>query len=565
MTGSGSLAGSRMRKVPVLLLTLAALSPTSLSAPAPSRLPEYSKNVIRRATLEHIFARDSDAQNPPSPPRVTPFFTPAVFHKDYYNQTPVIAAAPEPTPAPLNGAFMDPAATEISVDPSSPTSTANDVDSNQEQPPPQQPTSEQPIQAAQETTPAPGANATPTPTPQADVLTTSSSSVAEVSTHAIEATTPLAAPTMTSTPTLVTEHATSLRPSITKFMAPPAVSSIAPPTGAQSERTQQSRKAAIIGTLLALGSIAALVFCVFCMRLPQAFRRRLSKRSIEDHVEELNDDKDMDPEKSFGNLGYQDEHLVPAQRSAAPSANGAPVVPLITASSPPLSNTTPANTPQNAWDPQWDSTEAAQEESPFEDVTHILTDEATFAPQESDSDTSRTSTTTTEVGSDRKSRGAVSLTHSYATCESRYSSPSVQDAADVSIADEQSASFHSAQSRSPSPPQTPGPVTPKTPHEKPSMDSPKRPRSKTLNEEQTSPIKKSSMSSSKSFPARYSNRSSEHSGKWSVLEQDSEWDIAAHYGARYSNRHSANPELGIASENMETIEIGGRNCVLVQG
>ncbi|KAI0090246.1 hypothetical protein BDY19DRAFT_992460 [Irpex rosettiformis] len=534
-----------------------------LSAPAPAQLPPYNKNLGRRATSEHLFSREPEGEDSPSRPAATPFFTPAVFFKDYHSQAPVVAAAPEPSPTPFNGAFMDPTSTEVSLDPPSPTTTVSDVSRKQGQS-----TSEQSTYPVEET----GSKATEDAARTSlsgEVPSMTNFDTAEVATSqtampTLQAAVPSADPLPTPTPTPTVGHATSLKPSITKFMAPPTVSSTAPRTDPESERTQQSRKAAIIGALLALGSIAAVIFFVFCMRLPETFRRRFGKKSVEDHTEDPDNDKDLDPEKSFGNLEYQDVHLEPAQQLVVTPSNIAPVLPTTTASSPLPSNTTPANSPQTGWNHQWQST-AINQEVQFEDVTHILTDEATFAPHESDSESNRTSAAPTEEGPDRKSHGAPSVAHSYATCESRYSSPSVQDATDVSIADEQNASFHSAPSRSPSPPQTPEPATPRTPHQKPSMDSLKRPRSKTLSEEQASPIKKSSMSSSKSFPARFSNRSSEHSGKWSVLEQDSEWDIAAHYDARYSHRHSANPELGIIAENMETVDIGGRNCVLVQG
>ncbi|KAI0806099.1 hypothetical protein BC629DRAFT_1485165 [Irpex lacteus] len=543
-----------MKKFSALVLTFAALSPVSLAAPAPARLAQFSKNLTRRTTSHSLLARDPE-EAPPS--AVTPFFTPAVFlNQNYYTQTPMVAAVPEPTPTPFNGAFMDPAAEEASLSTPSPAPTVTDTDQQWEDP-----TSNTPA----EPTPEPTADSTATSTRGEEILSTTDSDVAELATSAANTITTSATPLMTPAPTstLTTGHTTGLKPSITKFSTPPAVSSAVPRTGSETEHAQQSRKAAIIGTLLALGSIAALIVCVFCMRLPQVLRRRFGQKPIED--EELNDDKDVDPEKSFGNLEYQDVHLGSAQQTAPTNFNGAPVLPPNAASSPPPMNPTPANSPQNGWVHEWQAAAAAQE-AQFEDVTHILTDEATFSPHESDSETSRASVAPTEEEADRKSHGAVSVAHSYATCESRYSSPSVKSA-EVSIADEQSASFHSAQSRSPSPPQTPEPVTPKTPHQQPSMGSQKRPRSKTFNQGgEGSPVKKASMVSSKSFPARYSNRSSEHSGKWSVLEQESEWDIAAHYGAgRLSDRHSAGPELGIIAEGMETVEIGGRNCVLVQG
>ena len=140
------------------------------------------------------------------------------------------------------------------------------------------------------------------------------------------------------------------------------------------------------------------------------------------------------------------------------------------------------------------------------------------------------------------------------TCESRYSTPSMQEG-DESIS-EQTASFHSA----PSPPESPVPETPKQPY------TTTRPRSKTLTQI-SSPLANDKISSSKSFPARYSNRSSAPTSRLSMISNESEWDIAAAYGARYSKTSVGRTPAMFSpiAENMETVDIGGRSCILVQG
>ncbi|KAI0703814.1 hypothetical protein BC835DRAFT_1317700 [Cytidiella melzeri] len=532
---SSSPANNKMRTLPVLLLTLFALSPASLSAPTPAGLTTAPGS---------FFARDADSDDPPPPSTVTAFFTPAVFLQNQYTQTPMVAAAPEPTPAPFNDVIMDTTGIDANTDIVTASTAADDADQNQEAQP-SEGTANASSESTADTTVAATSDVAPTMTTPAAAEVTSLAAI------------PLATPTLLSTPTF--GRTTSTIPTGMKPLALPSASSTEMPKSA-SQRTEQSRKAAVIGTLLAVGSIVALMLFAFCTRLPRLARRLVRKPTVP-MSDESGDEKDEDPEKALDSVSYQDNPVKPGTELARTGLNGADLFPTLDASIPPTPSGTPTNSPQPGWDQyvqEWQG-KATNQDGQFEDVTHILTDNSTFAAHESDPAIPE------PEARKRQSRGAPSVAQSYATCESRYSTPSVQDIADVSLTDEQSASFHSAPSRSPSPPQSPMPTTPKAGHQQQS-GSPKRPRSKTLNQDEgPSSFKKNTISSSKSFPARYSNRSSEHSGMWSVLEQESEWDIAAHYGARYSARHSASPELGIVSDTVETVEIGGRNCVLVQG
>lgn len=518
------------KMVPMLLLTLAVFAPVGFAAPA---------HINRTAllALANVAPRDSDASEPP-PSTVTAFFTPAVFLQNYYSPT-VAADVPEPTQHLSNDVASDNIETDGTMD--SDTGVAS---------------------VASDVAPTPAQNhAVETPVADLDPSSTSlsttgntappTSSIVPSDSTAGEATTSSASSsTVVSGPRTTPTH--QVAPTTTLPLASPTETS-----AAKSQHTSQSRKAAVIGVLLALGSILLLVLFAFCMRVPRVLRG--FKKNADELIEPF---EDPDMEKVV-NSPVVEQNSSTARQHVSADLNT--TLPVLSASAPsPLANTQKTeggkSESQHAQYQQLWYCSSVKEDQ-FEDVTHVLTDSSTFAVNDSDCASNRTSTSSSQASErDRQSRGAASVAQSYATCDSRYSTPSVQDGSSESVTDGQSASFHSAPSRSPSPTDSPMPDTPKH------RQSVTRPRSKTLNEDQMMSLgRKNSMPSSKSFPARFSNRLSEHSAMWSVLEEESEWDIAAHYGARYSARHSAGPELGIMSEHMETVDIGGRNCILVQG
>ena len=210
----------------------------------------------------------------------------------------------------------------------------------------------------------------------------------------------------------------------------------------------------------------------------------------------------------------------------------------------------------------------------FEDVTHILSDN-TFAPI-AGSERSSAASNPSDASFQRASTGAPSVkAASYATCESRYStvsgasaigeSGSTADGSDGRASTEYLSLASPAET--PSPPESPVLRTPKQ-----GVVAVTRTRSKTLTQS-ASPRVNSTMSSSKSFPARLSRRLSDGEG----LDEESEWDIAAAYGARYSKgsvgMRSTISEVPMEGQYeqahevdyMETVDIGGKHVIMVTG
>ena len=538
-----------LKTLPLILLTLSVCNaaPTAIN-PMDATDSAWDTSLVTPPASPTLGYNAMDAS-----PTVTPFFTPAVFLPNYWTgptsvaapsddldaevpaPEPEAAAAPEPTSTGAD--FLDEPTVSDSASPSEPTmldeqdaATAPAADATDM------------TSSVDPDTSTYGGDATLTPSISSTSVTfsvpTSQTAVVSVSTHA----------TPTSTP----------------------VPLLPPSEGAKSESptSQMSRKLAILGTILAVGSLVGLGACVLCTRC------RISKRgrrpSADDDMEN-NDNKD--PEKTL--LSKTISNV---------STSSVPTLPLPTltvdAPTPSQSSTVGQEEPQ--WTGQKRSEHQLQtctEAVDFEDVTHILS-EGAFAPL-SGSERSSAATDISDVSlTHRESKGAVSVksvkAESYATCESRYSHPS-----ETSERAESSQYLSMSPSSTPSPPDSPVVRTPKLPD----ACAVTRTRSKTLTQP-ASPRAASTVSSSKSFPARFSGYSGRMSDiadrmedvRESGVSQGSEWDIAAAYGARYSKASSAGrqskassigvcasiPEVDVA-DNIETVDFGGRSCVLVTG
>lgn len=514
-----------MKTFPVLLLTFSLYAPTSLAAPA-SHL-DFAQLTTRDAEsgVNPVnFAADTDAsETTTARPAATAFFTPAVFLDNYYDRTS--PSMPEPTEV-VNEevAFLDSPATETPFD----VATAYDA-------------AQTSVDGSLDATSTLSASAVE---PTQDVKDTLDTTASFPDDDAAATSVPESGSVPTPTSTLLNPTSISTVRSATstwKSVVPEPTQSHA--SSAESRQTIQSRKAAIVGTLLALGSIIALMLCGFCMRchLPRALRRIQASKP-----EDATQPNDKDPEKASQSPGKSSNTILNVVTLPVLKSNA----------SCPFNDVASGSEGQ-----QQDGQNkpeyrflSARGDGQFEDVTHILSED-TFAPHDSDVGSNRSSTSSNEQDSTsggRKSH-ANSVAQSYATCESRYSMPSIQEG-DQSIS-EQTASFHSAKS----PPDSPEPETPK-------QQCTTRPRSKTLTQTQAHPAN-DKISSSKSFPARYSNVSSAHPSWISAFTEESEWDIAAAYGARYSKGSTGRPvsQFSPIAENMEAVDIGGRSCVLVQG
>lgn len=536
-----------MKSVPVLLLTLSICAPVTLAAPASPASLLFTRDADMDGEMNASpvnLAADNDNDEALSASTATPFFTPAVFLENYYSQTPSPPApSPEPTNAPnAEILFLDPFVTESPFHSDSLPSQSEDG----------------------QTMPTATLDYTPTPATMAPTYDTLGMQDATITSTAnptpLETTTQArAAPEVLNPMTSMSIHRATPTSTPTKVVDSQPTHTRS--SAAESRQTLQSRKAAIIGTLLALGSLIALMLCAFCMklRLPKALRRNRT-------TEEARTDYTKDPEKT--SLVQEKSN----SQTYTVNTNGDTLLEFSVKSPQVVADSIPFSQPEvTGWQGRQHQMQHKQDrrvmpvrgDGQFEDVTHILSED-TFAVHDSDSGSERSSTSSQandSISGDRQSHGGASVAQSYATCESRYSTPSVVEGADESLSEEQTASFHSA----PSPPESPVPETPK--HVQQFVTVGKRPRSKTL-VQIASPLANDVMSSSKSFPARYSNRSSEQTSRLSLFSDDSEWDIAADYGARYSRGGASTPHPAAdysASENIEAIDIGGRTCVLVQG
>lgn len=528
-----------MKTLPLFLLTLTVYSPYGHAAPAA---------VNPSATTGEV--EMSPASTPASPtigytdtPTVTPFFTPAVFLDNYYTRPQPVhhdsppseddvvkldqeaIAAPEPAPVPAAASTLSP--TESLASTNAPEPTAFQV-------------IDMPSVAV---TPL---DTTRTALPLESTVTNNGDAtmVVSVSSTAYSFSVP------TSHITLVS-HSSSSHYSPTVSASP-----LVQPTQynkATSPETQMSRKAAIIGTILAVASLLGIAVCAICTRCraPRALRKASPRGDQRPNTQ------DRDAEKTSS------EKMGASSLSEQPMASYQ--LPSLAIHAPPPSPAVTSSPEPNRWDadskrqPDMQPIEAAESPSvEFEDMTHILSEDA-FAPLLDSERNSAASDQSDASVLNRASNGAVSVkAESYATCESRYSTPSTRASqrASEGVASTEYLSMDSP-SRSPSPPESPVLRTPKQPE----ICTVTRTRSKTLTQS-PSPRVKSAMSSSKSFPVRMSGRKSD------VVDGDageSEWDIAAAYG-RFSKASSVAAQSMIeeAPEQME-IDIGGRNCVLVTG
>lgn len=562
---------SSMKTIPLLLLTLAVYNPCVHGAPALS--PPGSPNPS-----------DSDptpASDPAEAPSATLFFTPAVFLPDYYSQpppTPVVAAAapeddatyfaqePAPPPAPaldpiLSAEPVDTLPTATSTSPMGPPASTGDLASESTL-----------IDDAQmmATSALNGDTATITPAPEAATTVSATSENIPLVFTISEAVTSSTAESQLSS---ITPTSTATRMSLN-----PSHSASPTPSGGNratesSPQTRMSRKAAILGTILAVASLLGISVCAVCVRcrVPRSL-----KNPVDDIVEPF-DPNNKDPEKAL-----EDKKFVSASpTSSQQGSTTALPLPSLTMDAPSAGSRSP-QTQDNAQDTQqradWQTHTAnsgRNASGDFDDVTHILSD-STFAPL-SGSERSSAVSDTSDASLNRASNGAASVkAASCATAESRYSTVSAASRVGASGSSQIDASDGGASTEylslspasTPSPPESPVLRTPKQ-----GVVAVTRTRSKTLTQS-PSPRVKSAISSSKSFPVRLSGGASDIDA---VLEEESEWDIAAAYGARFSKgsvgvrstisevpgegQHEYRPE----GEHMETIDIGGKHVVMVTG
>ncbi|KAJ3524138.1 hypothetical protein NM688_g8612 [Phlebia brevispora] len=513
------------KTVPLILLSLAFFTPSSFSVPAPT--PQDVNQNLDGDPTPTMSEAASDPEPPPS--TVTAFFTPAVFLSDYYGQPQsaqdnAVVLMPEETPAPASTEVYDDLAPQEA--PAMPSETMT------------MPAA--PASGPAQTTPVPDVAQTLDATPTLDGGASFADSVAML---------PTMLPTSTAADYAVTSFSSPVKPTLSatyssRSFSPTSTSAVPLPPiqghSSTSRLTDQSRKAALIGTILALACISGLVAFAFCMgfRLPRSLRFKGS--SLEEGNEGGKDRDKMGSLKEKGKSSAQGR--VPTPEIV--------VVPVLDSDAPQQSNRLSVGPPPLPADSRTQDQQQLQyaiiteeDDGPFEDVTRILSEETFQADVESMDSRDASSS------GHRTSNGAASVTaESYATCESRYSNNSGRASQGSQVSQQQTENTSSFLSMSP--PESPALQTPKQ-GEFPSSTNTSLPARAFL---QGIPIP----------PGRYSDRMS------ASIFEDSDWDIAEAYGARYSKTSVLN-DTGVVevltpiSENMEAVEIGGRNCILVQG
>lgn len=525
-----------MKTLPLILLTLTAYGHAAPATVNPSS--DATTGDIEIAPPSPTL----DYEVPDVPATVTPFFTPAVFLPNYWTRPTSMPAYVDSDDASLVAAPEPAAIPESTV-------TSSTVDG---------PTETSVGVPVPEPTLFDGAEPSTLPTP--DAADTISVMKPGTSTYNEDATLVMSMSSTSITFSMPTSEVTFVPIGTSSHRAISTSSHAAiplPSDGAKSESqtTLMSRKAAIIGTMLAVGSLLGIGACAFCTRCrtPRLVRRSSMGDVVDEH-------ESQDPEKALLQKS-------PTQTTSPSQQHGTTLVlPTLAVDAPPsVQRLAPDHDITQRADQQhsnWQN-QANMEPNDFEDVTHILSEGIFASLPESELSSTVSDDTDDASVAHRASKGTVSVkAESYATFESRYSHTSVKSE------DQGSTQYLSmSPSSTPSPPESPVLRTPK----QPGICAVTRTRSKTLTQP-SSPRVGSTVSSSKSFPAKYSGRMSDlvdrmEDARESTLE--SEWDIAAAYGARYSKASSAGARGSVhgaeVAERIETVDIGGRNCVLVTG
>ncbi|GBE88526.1 hypothetical protein SCP_1303420 [Sparassis crispa] len=299
---------------------------------------------------------------------------------------------------------------------------------------------------------------------------------------------------------------------------PTAITNPNPSSAAQGTSSQQARKSALVAAFVTLGSLTALGVCILCLRCKIVSRVRRLRRESNRPSSVLTIEDGFQPKSIL--INREKDSLIPGPAPQAVTLQ--PFSPSTTCSDGP-----PTPRPLD-----W-ALFAMNNEGPFEDVTHVL---STSAPR--DGAVSRLSEASTTT---RTSGGASLAAESYMTCESRYSSPSVERRSQDSTAAARGSGESMALSFA--------------------FPSQSLPPSEPLRAPEASTGALAVLPAVNLVGQKALHVPSLAPSEELVLA-GSEWDVADAYGARSSGASSV---LNEPEEHMETVEIGGRLCVLVQG
>ncbi|KAJ3480061.1 hypothetical protein NLI96_g8618 [Meripilus lineatus] len=314
-----------------------------------------------------------------------------------------------------------------------------------------------------------------------------------------------------------------------------------------TQATEQSRRAAVLGTFMAIATLFSLLFCM------------------------SPDDKDIDSLLSSNVSSHLSSHVDQIVLPVLTSNGNGPSI---------------WKNEEKPPQPQWHVISPG-ESGTFEDVTHILNSDEPNAITTDEMPSTRTSRAETTSSAYRTSAGTSSVAaRSYITCDSHYSDAS---AGRTSSRLDVRASFPGATPSVSAAAIVAGTMPYKLASIRPLVT---RPRSKTVNDRTHtrsssffSPLPPSGLSSSKSFPTLSSAFRARLSGEdldfvdkdcWSRSSrgtQGSEWDVVGTYG-RFS-KETRRSDVGVAGmlstikegedeDESEAVEVSGKKCLLVK-
>lgn len=316
--------------------------------------------------------------------------------------------------------------------------------------------------------------------------------------------------------------------------SPSAPLSSKEPTTDESETAKQSHRAAVVGSLVAVGLLMALAGFIFCFRC--RCLRRKKKTSPLDLLVEESEKQSLSAEEKGKSSPFSSPTIegvtLPVLRSHAPHTV----------------------TFEDSPDQQEWRLVSTNHEGIVEESTHVITGDSFMdIDLNSHSDMLIVGMSEGVAGSNaRTSAGAASTgAHSYSTRASTYSHPSIEQRTRISASMDKLNQLASLATTS----------APRS-----------RKRSKT--ETSAAPPSFALFKSTISLPSitSYQNRFSGDSTKTrkTSCSVDSEWDIAQDYGARYSKESGAGSSIlstisEATMESAEAVEVGGKQCVLMKG
>lgn len=366
--------------------------------------------------------------------------------------------------------------------------------------------------------------------------------VSASSTESSSATDPVSTPPTVSPSATSTSDMTSVTYSPVQHSTTMLVSDPNPTTeteAASNWKSQQSRHAAILAAFLIVGILTmfGVTYCCMRLKLPARFRRPRDGKKVRFGDEEVFNV----PNDVYAPSVFEKDSKSSIAPNSAVFAYQEVTVPSLTRQSTRLVPGPPPNGAQADW------RFLANYDGQFEDVTHILSTDV-FAPlgrhERAGSRGSMSVLSGSRGSSPRTSDGGASFTgDSYKSCESHYSTPSMpRQSTDVPASPLPVPELEVELVVPNSPPSPALPATPQAAHIEPGV------------------------------PVGCVGSKEPHELvrgiRGSAVSAESEWDVAKAYGAHSSvggDSLLSRVESVVFDGPMESVDVGGKKCMLIQG